>query len=646
MQNPTPVLDPIPPPDAAREPGRVRLEARVRFWFDLHWLHESGIRRIGGLAGIPVAGGCDASVRFETEAAAGESAEYAGPPSFVSVSCNAALEGAPSGVDALAAAILGVHELQWLEHLGALAASQPSKLPKMIPDCTLADLEGFFAWWQSLDRELAFRFWQRADAGGDDLPQAGVLKRLRARAGHCAGADVVRSVLAGEDALAALDEWARQRLTEFAGGTSWPQVNDAIQAAWELQDEIYKRVPIALERVLAQEAARVFQKGCMDPGALSGLLTAPQRIPVQLPFLRRREWTRRREAVAAAAVTVEPDGAVVVSRQGDAQPAARNLHQALLMLAPAQAADHGEAKATASISFCDEQTAPAAFFESIAAPVLADYGFDAGEARGWIAASAPEPADRVATSVTVSIPASAAACWRRTPSEKESAFLPVYAAISTAVQKMLRSWLPYLYFAEPDRYRSPAAALPLLVYAASQPFPGKSRQELTYDVLNSQNMALFFRTSARHLALHLDRVSRALRAAGCEELAASYRPQRAAKLVESQAARPRAVMRFLAAETWIVNTLVNFGCKLAREKNGKMDPLLLAEKLLVDLHAKLRKLHGGQDFLELVPLLLIEATCALSTAVGEPLAPEVRLRLRMGGAEKTAVRLRVAAPTA
>lgn len=646
MQNPTTVLDPTPLPDAARDPSRVRLEARVPFWFDLHWLHESGIRQIGGLAGIPVTGGCDVSVRFEAEASTGGPAEHSGPSALVSVSCNAVLESAPSGVDALAAAILGVHELQWLEHLRALAASQPSKLSKVVPDCTLADLEAFFAWWQALDRELAFRSWERADACGDDLPHAVVLKRLRARAGNCAGADVVRSVLAGPDALSALDEWARQKLTEFAGGTSWSQVNDAIHSAWALQDEIYKRVPIALELVLAQEAGRATQKGRTDPGALPGLLTAPQRIPVHLPFLRRREWTCRREAVAAATVTVEPNGAVVVSRRGDAQPAARNLHQTLLMLAPAQAAGHGEAKATACISFCDERTVPAAFFESTAGSALADYGFDAGEVRGWIAGSAREPADRVGTSVTVSIPASAAACWRRTPSEKESAFLPVYAAISTAVQKMLRSWLPYLYFLEADRYMSPAAALPLLVYAASQPFPGKSRQELTYDVLNSQNMALFFRTSARNLALHLDRVSRALRAAGCEELAASYRPQRAAKLAESQAARPRTVMRFLAAETWIVNTLVNFGCKLAREKNGKMDPLLLAEKLLVDLHAKLRKLHGGQDFLELVPLVLIEATCALSTALGEPLTPEVSLRLRVGGAEKTAVRRRAAALTA
>ncbi|MCS6951599.1 MAG: hypothetical protein RMK57_03610 [Bryobacterales bacterium] len=549
-------------------------------------------------------------------------------------------------MDELTAAIVGVHELDWLEDLRALAGSHPAKVRKVIPECVPDAVRAFFAWWTSLDRQTALAWWRQAEVGEADGAHAAVLRQLRARASTCAGAEAIRHALRGEEGFLALSEWSREKLAQFAGGAAWPQLHDALPAARALGERIYQHVPLALERVLERETARRASQGRLDESSLAELLAAPQLLTVQLPFLRRREWARRREALAAATVTVAPDGAIVVSRPGDAEPAGRNLHQALVILASARAARDSGIEATGRICFWDERTVSAGWFESVAAPTMADCGLPTDELCRWVAACAAPAGDEIATSLTLSIPASAAASWGRSPSEKDPAFLPTYTTVSTAVQKALRTWLPYLYFAQPDRYRTPAGALPMLVYAASQPFSGKSRGELTYDVLNPQSMALFFRTAARHLAAHLERVSRALRTSGAEELAASYRPQRAAQLIESQAARPRAVMRLLAAEAWIIDHLVNFGCKLGRERDGKLDPVLVAEKLVIELHARLRKLHGGQDFFELVPLILMEATCALSRALGEAVAPEVVVRLRLGESAITAVAHPSAAATA
>src|SRR5579863_5334805 len=91
------------------------------------------------------------------------------------------------------------------------------------------------------------------------------------------------------------------------------------------------------------------------------------------------------------------------------------------------------------------------------------------------------------------------ACWLTAPDERTPGFLPTFAAISLAIQTVLRERVPASYFAGLANFHHLKTAYPMLVYQASQPFQGKMRSELTYDVLNPKTMAKFFRTAKPNL---------------------------------------------------------------------------------------------------------------------------------------------------
>ncbi|HXG34900.1 MAG TPA: hypothetical protein VNJ11_16165 [Bryobacteraceae bacterium] len=572
---------------------------------------------------MPAPGACEALVVLQTDSpvSAPGSRDSAVP---VSVSCKVKLAAPPEGMDALAAALAGVSELEWLEHGASLAASQPARLSRMLPGFARDEMEAFFTWWRSLDRLRALEVWARSEDFAAEIPFPKLIAALREYARARVGARSLQLALASRDAFCSLDEWVRERLAEFAGSESWEAVCEGVLGVLRLRDLIYEQAPLAVEQILLR---RVSQNGHGDEKALREALAEPVRLIVCLPFLRRREWSRRREAVLGGVAQVEPDGTIAVMRREDVAPASRNFDQAMVLLALAQPSEEHPV-ATGRMSFSDERTVPGRLLAGVLPPVLAAYGLGAEEVARRLGDCLAPRKDEISVSLSISLPACAAACWRRAPSEKDPAFFTTYSGISVAVQKTLRTWLPYLHFSQGRHYEMAATAVPLLVYAASEPFPGKPKQEFVYDVLNEQRMAQFFRTAAKRLPNDLEQRSRWLRAAGSVEAAARYVPARAGKFVEAQAARPRAVMRFVAAEAWIVNALVNLGCRLARETPDRLDPVLLAENLVKDLHARLRKLHAGQDFLEAVPLILIAATSALSAASGQPLWPELTLRLR------------------
>ncbi len=623
MENSTSLADSVTPQAGASPHETGTVEAPIRFWFDVHWLHESGIRRVSGMSGIPAPGACEALVALQAKGAVCRPASETASAGPVAVGCQIKL-ARPEGVEALAATLAGVHELEWLGHVGSLAGSQPTRLSKMLPGFAREELDAFFSGWRCLERLRAFGVWAGRDDCAAEIPSPTVLDGLREYARTRVGARSLERALASREEFFGLDEWVRERLVELAGSESWEAVRESILAVLRLRDRIYEQAPLAVERVLLR---RVSQTGYCDPKALREALAEPVRLLVCLPFLRRREWSRRREAVLGGVAGVEPDGTIAVTRPEDAAPASRNLEQTVLLLALAQPSEEA-AVATGRMSFRDERTVPGRLLAGVLPPLVAAYGWDAEEAARWVGDCTAGRQDEIGVSLSVSIPASAAACWRRAPSEKAPAFFTTYAGISVAVQKTLRTWLPYLHFSRGHPYETASTAVPLFVYAASEPFPGKPKQEFVYDVLNEQRMAQFFRTAAKHLPSYLEQRSRWLRGAGSEEAAARYAPARAGKFVEAQAARPRGVMRFVAAEAWIVNALVNLGCTLARETPERLDPVLLAENLVKDLHARLRKLHAGQDFLEAVPLILIAATSALGAACGRPVRPELTLRLR------------------
>jgi hypothetical protein len=65
--------------------------------------------------------------------------------------------------------------------------------------------------------------------------------------------------------------------------------------------------------------------------------------------------------------------------------------------------------------------------------------------------------------------------WTGAPDESHAEYFRTWQAVSLAVQKALRCWIPEIYFGDPARYEDRDAAFPLLVYAASRPCRGRPR---------------------------------------------------------------------------------------------------------------------------------------------------------------------------
>ena len=108
--------------------------------------------------------------------------------------------------------------------------------------------------------------------------------------------------------------------------------------------------------------------------------------------------------------------------------------------------------------------------------------------------------------MTVSIPGALADRWLDAPGERDPQFFPVYARVSRAVQRAIRTWLPYLYFSSPERYEDLEVAAPLVVYQASRPFAGRPKYDFSYDVLRDSSMTIFYRRASGRLSEELARI--------------------------------------------------------------------------------------------------------------------------------------------
>jgi hypothetical protein len=247
--------------------------------------------------------------------------------------------------------------------------------------------------------------------------------------------------------------------------------------------------------------------------------------------------------------------------------------------------------------------------------------------------------------VTLAVPGDLVRAWLRAPGERDPEFFPTYAAVSVAVQRATRRWLPYVYFSDPDRYDDPLAAWPLLVYQSMPPFPGRPKYEFAYDLMDCGTTKLLRRSTLRQLTLALERLRPCLIGLGKHRTARFYAPDQAAAILGDVARQPRLLNGLLAADAFFVNALVGLGLQghafteaAARQPDKAVRELArFAGEFVAAFHRRLRRLYGGQDFLPFGTLLLIEATRALSAARGLDTPLGGILRLAAEGREHTFV---------
>lgn len=367
-------------------------------------------------------------------------------------------------------------------------------------------------------------------------------------------------------------------------------------------------------------------------------LPSETRLELHMPLLHDQERTAGLDTLTPMEVTSDDDGRLLVYQvDGPHRVACKNSYQSVLALAGGLLAGRHNWSPSFTLTYSHRHRVPCARAPAELAPVLHACGFGAGAAE-WISQLPAAGAGDLDVSFALSVPGSLTSAWLDSPGEGDPLFFPAYARVSVAVQRSLRVWLPYVYFASLERYETPAIAFPLVVYQASSPFAGRPKYDFNYDVMSDRSMAWFFRLADRQLPVELARIEALLLAAGKPRTAALYSPKRARDILTSVRRRPRLLHSLLVADTFFFNALVKLGCRgrELRERSAR-NPGAAAKRLsrvadgfVRSCHGKLRRLHGGQAFPAFGSLLLVTATSALSGLAGGPGDIPAVLRISRG----------------
>lgn len=188
--------------------------------------------------------------------------------------------------------------------------------------------------------------------------------------------------------------------------------------------------------------------------------------------------------------------------------------------------------------------------------------------------------------------------WRRAPSEHDPRYFRCWQRVSLALQEALRQWIPQVYFRDESRFEDREDAYQVLAYAASQPSHGEARTEFTYDVADRATLGLALRNTGRRMQAVLGPVELRLRAGGRPELSRRYAPVWYLDVLVAVRARHRLLIALLAAESKLIDVLIDLGAVRDDEAVKRFERIA---------NASLRSV-AGTDFRELIPRILAEAT--------------------------------------
>ena len=207
--------------------------------------------------------------------------------------------------------------------------------------------------------------------------------------------------------------------------------------------------------------------------------------------------------------------------------------------------------------------------------------------------------------------------WTNAPREGDRGHSQAWRAVSIALQKALRVWLPEIYFRDPARFENRDTANTFLVYAASRPFSGRSKTEFTYDIADSKTLPEALRMTKQALRNVLERTEQRLREDGRPELARRYSAVWQEDIAKEVQRQPRWLLEILGSEATLVNAAVRLG---SQQSLATVKPFAKAAL------SSLRRVCG-EDFRCLAPRLLQTATETLArenTKLRRPCAGKAR----------------------
>jgi hypothetical protein len=382
--------------------------------------------------------------------------------------------------------------------------------------------------------------------------------------------------LAVGDEIAALPETARRKLAAALGPLS---------SADHVADVRQKLA------ILSALAGRALAEAAASKAA-----------EVHLPYLSRRDWTDRFEILANT--TFRCWNGRVLPRPACESPDARDAHFLKLFAAAV------DRSVNAGIRWQHEGT--------VAPPVATILAELFHEERR------PRPMDgdaNVVLTTAVEAPARIAQAWRHAPAERTPAYFPAHARVSVSIQRSLRKWLAWHCLSDLNLYADTARMYPVLVYLASDPFPGRRRADFTYDVLGAEWVYPALHFAGRPLRKTLASIHASFTAAGFGDLAALYDPKLAKQLIGETRRHRKPLQGILAGEAVVVNHFLNFGTTLAAIVQAR-DLVRSLDAFFDSLRTRLRHLYKDVDLSICALPLMLEATHALD----EPLAGGNALR--------------------
>ncbi len=648
--------------------GTIQTTAIARFAFDCHWPHEIAHGATPGDLAVIADGGSatlDLSLAGDFGAHVGLDARgwlrlrlfkrAVAAPGF---RCEPRVRAAPlpaspaHSPEQLALAILGVHDGQWLESLARLAKTDPGRLQARFGAAAPACLDLL----RSLGARSASILWSTVSSRLPGDPEmAAVLVKLKRYALDQLGFARVQWALSMPAALDFLDDWLRERLCDFFGSldsdADLARALHKLRWILELARSLNAKALTALERQYSAELACLYiraQTGdalldCSFDFSAQGLsayqaaiagdfsfLAAPPsphihrhrallthgfsrlaHLELHLPFLSRKQWRRRSDALARVEIETGEDGRLFVySAETSGRPDRKSQYQGRLMLLGTLPTGDDT---RFSLTFTDRRSHSLAQARLTLAPLLRAYGFDSVGQDLW-------PRSGLQSSLTVSLPGALVQAWLRAPQERASGFFDVYSAVAVTLQRVLRQWLPYVYFNDLDKYDDLDGAFPLLVYRSMRPFPSVTRSQFTYDLLCPDSPEFSDRTTCRALMHELRRASQLLLEEGRRATARFYAPDQARHILASVQYRPGLLNALLTADAFLVDALVSLGVK-GRQLGEALpgDPRRAAKELakfsarfVAAFHRRLRRLYRGRNLAPLGSLLLLEATRTLN----------------------------------
>ena len=153
--------------------------------------------------------------------------------------------------------------------------------------------------------------------------------------------------------------------------------------------------------------------------------------------------------------------------------------------------------------------------------------------------------------------------WKQAPMPNQQKYFETWQPVSLALQKEIKSAIAREYFSDIARFEDRQLAYTVIAYQASRVFHGQSRTELTYDLRDypecTSTLAQALRMTGRPTQALLAEVETRLLEAGHPELSRRFAPLWHEDVVLAAKRRPRQLVELLAAETGIVNAVIDLG---------------------------------------------------------------------------------------